>query len=254
MSNLESKVDIQNESQKSLLKIQYFPFNGRAYPLRLAGFIGDIKFDDEFISFKDFRQSRTDGNIIWAGMPQAIIIENNKKYILSQSNSILRYIGKKTGLYPKNDILAALVDGVMDACEDVQNMLAPSMQENDKDKKLEMRKQLLKKDSGSKGLLYWYQKFDDRLNENEKRGCNNGFFVGNSLTVADLKAYTSFLGLISGNLDGIPKDTLKPYKKVSSFVDMMSKNNKIKSFDDIFKKNQTLYKKDNKNKIFTFNN
>jgi glutathione S-transferase len=34
--------------------------------------------------------------------------------IIGQSAAIMRYIGKKTGLYPTDDALAALVDSIID--------------------------------------------------------------------------------------------------------------------------------------------
>jgi glutathione S-transferase len=39
--------------------------------------------------------------------------------VIAQSNTINRYVGKLTGLYPKDDWQAALVDELMDAIEDI---------------------------------------------------------------------------------------------------------------------------------------
>ncbi|MGE5267639.1 MAG: hypothetical protein ACM3L9_09770 [Deltaproteobacteria bacterium] len=43
--------------------------------------------------------------------------------MVSQSNSINRYVGRLTGLYPKDDLQAFLCDEVMDAAEDISTQI-----------------------------------------------------------------------------------------------------------------------------------
>jgi len=95
--------------------------------------------------------------------------------------------------------------------------------------------------------------FEDRLNENEKRGNKNGYFVGDSVSIADLKGFFSLKSLSAGIYDGIPTDVLKKYTKISNLVDKMSKDKKYVSFDELFKKNVELYKKDSKNNQAKYN-
>ena len=94
------------------LKLTYFDFDGgRGEPARLALHIGGVAFEDHRIAGKDWPAFR-DKTPFFA-MPT---LEVDGK-IVSQSNSINRYVGKLAGLYPKDDWQALLCDEVMDAAE-----------------------------------------------------------------------------------------------------------------------------------------
>ena len=87
------------------------------------------------------------------------------------------------GLYPENIVQQALVDEVMAAAEDVMGLLAPSFPVKDAAKKKAMRLALMQPDK----FPYWFNKFENRFTENEGRGFKNGFIVGDTMTIADLK-------------------------------------------------------------------
>src|SRR5438309_3465793 len=92
------------------LKLTYFEFDGgRGDPARLALHIGGIAFEDHRISGKDWPGFRD--MMPFLAMPT---LEVDAK-VVSQSNSINRYVGKLAGLYPKDDWQALLCDEVMDA-------------------------------------------------------------------------------------------------------------------------------------------
>ena len=103
----------------SKLKLTYFDFDGgRGEPARLALHIGGIPFEDERISPKDWPQFRD--RTPFQAMPT---LEVDGK-VVTQSNSINRYVGKLAGLYPKDDFQALLCDEVMDAAEDIGTRIA----------------------------------------------------------------------------------------------------------------------------------
>merc|ERR1712130_694507 len=71
-------------------------------------------------------------------------------------------------------------------------------------------------------LTYLLNKMVLRLDENEKRGNKNGYFVGDSLTIADLAVLGSCSSLISGYFDHIPKDLYtKNHPKLAAFLERM---------------------------------
>jgi glutathione S-transferase len=45
---------------------------------------------------------------------QLPVLEVEEGVFIAQSAAIMRYIGKKTGLYPLDDVKAALVDSIID--------------------------------------------------------------------------------------------------------------------------------------------
>merc|ERR1711902_459524 len=70
-------------------------------------------------------------------------------------------------------------------------------------------------------LPYWLKKFEARLEENEKRGNKNGFFVGDSISIADFKFYDSLsLTEEMGLLEQIKKD----YKGIAALREQFKKN------------------------------
>ena len=96
------------------LKLTYFDFDGgRGEPARLALHIGGVAFEDHRIAGKDWPAFRE--KTPFFALPT---LEVDGK-VVSQSNSINRYVGKVTGLYPRDDWQALLCDEVMDAAEDI---------------------------------------------------------------------------------------------------------------------------------------
>ena len=121
---------------------------------------------------------------------EIVILDKDGKDMLTigQSNACLRYIGGISGSYPEGNVQRALVDEVLDSSEDLLGLIVPPIFMEDENEKKEAVKALMK---DKYGLPYWFKKFEARLEENEKRGNKNGFFVGDSITIADLK-YVSY--------------------------------------------------------------
>jgi len=172
------------------LKLTYFDFDGgRGEPARLALFIGDVPFEDQRIGVKDWGSFRA--RTPFLAMP---LLEVDGK-VVTQSNSINRYVGKLTGLYPKDDLQALLCDELMDACEDISTRIGNTIGLSDEAKKA-AREEL------SAGHLPRYlEQLQGRLRE-----AGGEYFVDGRLTVADLKVFNLTRWLRSGALDNIPKD------------------------------------------------
>ena len=99
--------------------------------------------------------------------------------LLAQSNSINRFVGKLTGLYPNDPWQAALCDEIMDAVEDSTRLLAGTFGiKNDEEKKA--ARQVL----ADGPLRLSLQQMQTRL---EQSGGN--YFADDRLTVADLKVF-----------------------------------------------------------------
>jgi glutathione S-transferase len=175
----------------SKLKLTYFDFHGgRGEPARLAMFIGEIEFEDRRVPLAEWPAVR-------AQMPfHAVPVLKVDGKLLTQSNSINRFVGKLAGLYPSEPWQAALCDEVMDAVEDISHkIVATFMIENDDEKKT--ARQAL---AGGPILLY-LERLQWRLEQS-----GGEYFADNRLTVADLKVFVWTRSLRSGILDHMPKD------------------------------------------------
>ena len=172
------------------LVFTYFDFDGgRGEAPRLAMHLGGIAFEDKRIPGKDWPALRD--SMPFQAMP---VLEVDGKMI-TQSNTINRYLGKLAGLYPKDDWQAALVDEVMDAVEDVSTKISNTMALEGEAKK-KAREAL-----AAGPITRFLQQIEARL----KAG-GGEWFVEKRLTVADLKCYLWIRWLKSGALDHVPAD------------------------------------------------
>jgi len=185
----------------------YFPFEGpRAGPIRDAFKIGKIDFEDVRVPPQEF-QTTHKATAPFGAVPTLKIGEK----IISQNNSILRYVGKQTGLYPTDGYHALLADEICDAVEDfVSFILGPTMRV-DNEKKKEMRVEIANK-SGPQ----WFGQVEKVL---ERNGCSKEhvFVTGSDkMSVGDLKLYHLIAWLKSGMLDHIPTTISDAYPHITA--------------------------------------
>lgn len=171
-------------------KLTYFDFSGgRAEPARLTMMLGDIPFEDERISFEEHGATIKDRPF------EAIPVLEVDGMVVSQSNTITRYLGKLAGLYPEDNLQAALCDEVMSALEDITHMIVATFPMAEEDKK-KAREAL-----AAGPLTVYLKRVEQYLKD---RG--GEYFADGRLTVADLKVYVWIASLRSGMLDYIPAD------------------------------------------------
>lgn len=182
------------------LRLRYFPFPGRAGAIRDALRIGGVAFEDAHVPLESFAQRKAAGEFPFGSLPVLDVETSRGTVTAAQSNAILRFVGRRTGLYPVDDALRALkVDEALDVGEDLYHVLGPSMAEQNVERRMAMRKVL-----AEETLPRWGGFLERLLVANGR----SGFVVGDSLTVADLKLYWAVDKLINGTLDGVPKTVL----------------------------------------------
>lgn len=175
------------------LKLSYFDFHGgRAEPIRLALAIGGIAFEDHRFSFHEFSEVR---KTVPFGQVPVLHVDGVQ---VTQSDAILRYVGKLAGLYPTDTYQALLCDEVAYVVEEAGVKLGPSF--SMKGDELKAARIALVNESMPK-YLGWLQK---------KLLVHGGeYFADNRLTVADLKVFVDVRGLNSGRLDHVPTDLVE---------------------------------------------
>jgi len=172
------------------LVLTYFDFDGgRGEAARLIMYLAGIAFDDRRIPGKDWPAMRDQ-----TPFQQVPMLEVDGK-VITQSNTLNRYLGKLAGLYPKDDWQAALVDEVMDAVEDISTRIADTIG-------LEGEAKKKAREALAAGPIPRYlQQFEARL----KAG-GGEWFADKRLTVADIKCFLWVRWLKSGALDHVPAD------------------------------------------------
>lgn len=172
------------------LTFYYFDFDGgRGEAARLIMHLGGIAFEDKRIPAKDWPAQRD------AYPFQALPVLEVDGKMLTQSNTIDRYLGRLAGLFPKDEWQAVLADEVMEAIEDITTKIGNTMRLEGEAKK-QAREAL-----AAGPLPRFLQQIEARL----KAG-GGEWFVEKRLTVPDLKCYLWVRWLKSGVLDHIPAD------------------------------------------------
>ena len=211
--------------QKITLYYFTIPF-WRAEVSRLALFIGDIQFKDFRIEHgkehhDQFKKSGKLPNGKIAPFRQLPVLEVNGE-IFAQTGAIARYCGKLSGLYPlNNDFNAARIDQIIEAAQDINFLVSNTNKEKDPNKKKIAREIL-----SSTYLPKWFKFLDNLIEE------NNGsiWFVGQSITIADLAIWRLLGWLSSGILDGIPTNILHPYQNLMNMREGVYQLPKVKEW------------------------
>jgi len=233
----------QKQSECASLRMVYFPFSARGGPLRLAAAYGGIKLEERNIGFEEQAKEKAEGKRRWAGIPELFILDKDGKETgnIGQSNACLRYIGKLAGLYPSTPYEAALCDEVCDSVEDISSAaLKIALGAKDAEDKKAQGTEFCKEAEAKYTLRYWMDKFLCRIDENAKRGNKNGLFVGDSLTIADLK-FTQiefYLIQIIPGAEAVLKE--EKYKPLMNVINSVKTNDKLKAFLDEWEKRDNV--------------
>jgi len=196
-------------SDEIKIRLRYFPFPGRAGAIRDALRIGGIAFEDAHVPPDRFPALKASGELPFGSLPVLDVETRGTKVSAAQSNAILRFVGRRSGLYPTNDDLRALkVDEALDLGEDLYHLLTPSMVEDDPERRMVMRKVL-----AEETLPRWAGYIERLLVENGR----TGFVAGDALTVADLKLHWIADKLTNGSLDGIPTSLLDGFPELTAW-------------------------------------
>ncbi len=174
-------------------KLTYFDFSGgRGEPIRLAFHIGGIDFEDVRLKFPEFKELQP--SFRFHALP-VLDIDNQQ---VTQSNSILRHVGKLAGLYPADDLQALYCDETMDAVEDLNHAIGRTFGLKGDELKL-AREEFVN------GRLATYIKGLDGLLARS----GGQYFADGQLTVADLKVFVETRNLAKGILDHVPTDIVE---------------------------------------------
>ena len=107
--------------------LTYFRFANRAEPIRLAFAIGKIPFTNKVIQFQDFGALKSS-----LPMGQLPLLEvegqDGSMTTISQSQALLRYVGKLSGLYPTDEIEACKVDEICAIIDDASTPIVLTVQ------------------------------------------------------------------------------------------------------------------------------
>jgi len=203
------------------LVFHYFgmPF-WRAEVSRLALHLGKVDFEDRII--KD-RAAWVATGVSPFG--QAPLLEVDGKPI-AQTGAIARYCGKLSGHYPKDDdFAAAKIDEIIDTATDMTTTMGATMGLESVEEKKAARAKLVAEDGK---MTKYFVALEKILKDNG----STGFFVGKTMTVADISMWRLLGWFKGGVLDGLPSDLIDKYALLSKFWNDMDANADIRAYMD----------------------
>nr|AFO69980.1 GST_pi-like protein [Strongylocentrotus droebachiensis] len=166
-------------------KLIYFNVRARAECSRLLFAQAGVEYEDCRLTSDEFKAIKDDVTKVPLGQLPVLQIDDHPA--LPQSHAIERYLARSLGLYGKNEVEATRIDV---ACECIQDLVTPLMKmyfEKDEAKKAEMGKAFVEKDSVA--IL------TAMTNSLMKNSEGKGYFVGDSMTLADIAIFNLFDGL-----------------------------------------------------------
>ncbi|XP_078659543.1 hematopoietic prostaglandin D synthase-like [Branchiostoma floridae x Branchiostoma belcheri] len=161
-------------------RLVYFNVRGRAELTRLLFAAADLEYEDQRFEF---------GSDQWKELkPKTPMGQAPLLYVddvaLCQSMTIARYVARTTGLAGRTPIEEATADMIVDGLDDMQRKLVAMFNEKGEEKKAELQKEFV----GS-----FLPQF---LGNYEKLAGAEGYFVGDSLTWADI-AFFNLMGWVT---------------------------------------------------------
>jgi len=203
------------------IKLYYpdFPF-WRAEVSRLALHLGNVPYENVKINFRspeDRAAFQASGKAPFGQVPT---LEVDGK-IIAQTGAIARYCGKQSGFYPRDDdVAAAKIDEIIDTATDITNAIGKTFG------MAEAEKMAARKVLGDETLPKYFKAIEKIMTDNG----STGFYVGNSMTIADLAMWRLLGWVTGGALDGLPKEVLDPYTQMKANFVATGNNEKIKAY------------------------
>ncbi len=197
-------------------KLTYFDAPvSRGEECRLALVLAGVDFEDDRVKMADWPARKP--HTPFGSMP---VFSVPGRPPLAQTNAILVLIGRRHGLHPKDDFVAAQHEAVMAYVEELRAAVRPSMITKDPDEKRRMREQL-----ASEFLPTWAQNIERLIADGD-----GPFFGGATPQVVDLKLYVVSKWLKSGALDHIPATILDGYPKLNRVCSAVAADPRVKAW------------------------
>jgi len=202
------------------LRLFYFDGRGRAEIIRYIFAQGNVAYEDVRIQGKDWPNEKA--KMPFGQMPVLQVDD----FMLAQSNAIERYAGKIAGLYGKDALEQAKIDMVIEALHDTAaNFMKANYSKDEADKKAQFEA-YFKND-----FPKWCGYLENCLKANNG---GKGFFVGDSVSIADIHFY----GLTSAVL-GAKSDALSGHQLLADLKDRVAKLDRIAAWEK--KRPQTAF-------------
>jgi glutathione S-transferase len=201
----------------------YFAARGRGEVIRLVLAEAGVDYQELHVGqgtapvngrLTDFAELKASGELVFGALP---VWEDADGFRLAQSNAIINYLGRLTGLHGKTDREQGLVDQAMGGVDDIRVELRKIAVALPGTRALERER------ITATFLPLWFGYFQRLLEGNKAAG---GFLVGEALTIADLTLWYT-LEMIRDNKLG---EAMASYPVLAGFFERIQKRPRIQDY------------------------
>lgn len=196
-----------SKTSKTNYKLTYFEVRARGELCRMVLHAAGQEFQDVRITFEEWPKLKPSTP---TGVLPVLEINSDK---LCQSMAIARYLAKQYGFYGKTDRDGASIDQVIDTVGDLMGTLISWKLESDATKQAEKNKNIIE-ETGPRFIRY----FDNFLKGKD-------YFVGSSLTIADMAVYDVLVTLLKKDAKCLSK-----YPKLEANYKRVGEHPKLKKY------------------------
>ena len=182
-----------------------FPF-WRAEVSRIALFMGGVDFNDRRIGSEEFQRVKAngyldDGTLMPFRQCPVLVVDGIS---IAQTGAIARLCGKLANLYPNNNnLLAARIDQFIDFLTDLNSLISFSGKDVPEEQKLLNRKNLAAGELKRKLCI-----LEGNLSDSDP------WLTGSEISIADIAIWRTMGWMVSGTVDGFPKNLLEEFPKI----------------------------------------
>ena len=185
-------------------RLTYFGIPGRAEAIRLALAVGGVDFEDARVAFPAWPKVKP--ATPWGAVPVLELADGSE---LAQARSILRFVGRHTGLYPADPRAAQRVDELMDALEDLGAVVTAVGQGLPKAEQEAARRAAASEGGAVHAFLARIDAFVAAHGE-------RGYAVGGQIDVASILLFTALGRLVGGVYYGVPPTACDPFPSLQA--------------------------------------
>ena len=197
----------------SKITLAYFDFSGsRGEECRLALHIAGVPFEDDRIKSADWPARKA--STPFGGLP-VLTVEGQPP--IAEANAILRLIGNKYDLHPKDEFEAARHEALMGAVEDLRHHMSPIARIKDPAEKRAAR------EAAATGYLpEWAAHVDKQI--------VGPFVAGDKIGVADIKLFVALTPFLKGTFDHVPADVFHGSPKLTGVHEAVKNHPKVQEW------------------------
>jgi glutathione S-transferase len=191
-------------------RLTYFDSpRSRGEECRLALFLAGVDFEDRRVAHSEWAALKP--STPFGSLP---IFEVEGKPPVSQANAILGHVGRRYGLFPKDEWEALRLDSLLSAAEHLRHVISATFDIQDKNELAKKRKEL-----AEGPIKAWGESMEKQI--------VGPFAGGAAISVADVKLFVVVGWLKTGVLDHIPATVLDPFPKLEKLYQSVLSHPKV---------------------------